>query len=101
MGLQVTKSLLETGVVVAGPFHPAFGHLVHSAVFLDIATRELERKETASRKFALKVHPHDVSKVKGLKNYNIKKLILRFELEELEVLSDHTVLEDTVRVVEL
>ncbi len=101
MGLQATGSLLETGVVVAGPFHPAFGHLVHSAVFLDIATRELERQETVSRKVALKVHPHDVPKVKGLKNHNIKKLILRFELEELQVLSDPAVSEDTVRVVEL
>ena len=101
MGLQATGSLLETGAVVAGPFHPAFGHLVHSAVFLDIATRELERQETVSRKVALKVHPHDVSKVKGLKNHNIKKLILRFELEELQVLSDPAVSEDTVRVVEL
>jgi len=101
MGLQATGSLLETGTVVAGPFHPAFGHLVHSAVFLDIATRELERQETVSRKVALKVHPHDVPKVKGLKNHNIKKLILRFELEELQVLSDPAVSEDTVRVVEL
>ena len=101
MGLQATGSLLETGTVVAGPFHPAFGHLVHSAVFLDIATRELERQETASRKVALKVHLHDVPKVKGLKNQNIKKLVLRFELEELQVLSDPAVPEDTVRVVEL
>lgn len=101
MGLQATESLLETGAVVAGPFHPAFGHLVHSAVFLDIATRELERQETVSRKVALKAHPHDVPKVKGLKNQNIKKLILRFELEELQVLSDPAVPEDTMRVVEL
>ena len=101
MGLQATESLLETGAVVAGPFHPAFGHLVRSAVFLDIATRELERQETVSRKVALKVHPHGVPKVKGLKNQNIKKLILRFELEELQVLSDPAVPEDTVRVVEL
>jgi histone acetyltransferase (RNA polymerase elongator complex component) len=101
MGLQATGSLLEPGAVVAGPFHPAFGHLVYSAVFLDTATRELERQQTASRKIALKVHPHDVPKMKGLKNYNIKQLIRRFELEELQVLSDLTVPENSVRVVEL
>jgi flagellar biosynthesis/type III secretory pathway protein FliH len=87
--------------VVAGPFHPAFGHLVHSALFLDLAARELEKQKTLSKRVHLKVHPHDVPKLKGLKNRNMRQLIQRFELEALQVLSDPTVPEDSVRVAEL
>ena len=101
MGLQATGSLLEPGAVVAGPFHPAFGHLVHSALFLDLAARELKMQKRIPKRVALKVHPHDVPKLKGLKNHNINQLIRRFELEELQVLSDLTVPENTVRVAEL
>ena len=101
MGLQATGSMLETGAVVAGPFHPAFGHLVHSAVLLDIATRELNRQEPVSRKVALKVNPNDVPKVRGLKNQNIKTLVMQFKLEELQVFADTAIPENIVRVVEL
>ncbi len=101
MGLQATGSLLEPGTVVAGPFHPAFGHLVHSALFLDLGARELEKQKTLAKRVTLKVHPRDVPKLKGLKNFNMRQLVQRFELEELQVLSDPTVPENTVRVVEL
>jgi len=101
MGLQATGSLLEPGTVVAGPFHPAFGHLVHSAIFLDLAARELEMQETLSRRIGLKVYPRDVPKVKGLRNQNIKHLVQRFDLKELKVLPDPAVPENALRVVEL
>jgi histone acetyltransferase (RNA polymerase elongator complex component) len=98
MGLQASGSLLEPGTVVAGPFHPAFGHLVHSAVFLDRAAREIALQDTLSKRITLSVHPHDVPKLRGLKNHNITQLIQRFELEKLEVFSDPMVRENTIRV---
>ncbi|MBW1740130.1 MAG: radical SAM protein [Deltaproteobacteria bacterium] len=99
MGLQVTESLLEPGAVIAGPFHPAFGHLVYSAVFFDFAARELEMQEMLSKRVTLKVHPHDMSKLKGFKNRNIMQLIQRFNLEELQVLPDPDVPQDMVTIV--
>jgi len=101
MGLQATGSLLEPGAVLAGPFHPAFGHLVHSAIFLDLAARELEMQKTLSKRITLRVHPRDVPKLKGLKNHNMRRLIQRFHLEELLVLPDPAVPVNTVRVEKL
>jgi histone acetyltransferase (RNA polymerase elongator complex component) len=101
MGLQATASLSEPGVVVAGPFHPAFGHLVHSAIFLDRAVRELEMQDRPSKRVALHVHPHDVPKLRGLRSNNINKLIQRYHLEELQVLPDPALPENALRVTTL
>jgi histone acetyltransferase (RNA polymerase elongator complex component) len=101
MGLQATGSLLEQGAVVAGPFHPAFGHLVHSAIFLDLAVRELQMRETLSKSVTLSVHPHNMSRLKGLKKQNIQKLIQRFHLEELKVLPDRALPENVLVVATL
>jgi histone acetyltransferase (RNA polymerase elongator complex component) len=101
MGLQTTGSLQEPGAVVAGPFHPAFGHLVHSAVFLDRAAKALEEEEPESRRIALSVHPRDVPKLKGLKGENVRKLVERFDLDELRVLADPLLSENAVRVASL
>ena len=101
MGLQTTESLQEPGTVVAGPFHPAFGHLVHSAVFLDRAAQALEEERPESRRIALSVHPRDVPRLKGLKGENIRELVERFQLEELQVCPDPVLSKNTLRVASL
>jgi histone acetyltransferase (RNA polymerase elongator complex component) len=101
MGLQTTGSLQEPGAVVAGPFHPAFGHLVHSSVFLDLAVTALEGQETGSMRISLRVHPHDVPKLKGFRNENIRQLIRQFQLEELQVLPDPALPPNALRVTSL
>jgi len=101
MGLQPSSSLRASGQVVAGPFHPAFGHLVHSALFLDLATQALESEKGLSRRVAVKVYPSDVPKLVGQKRGNIRRLIERFDLERLQVLPDVTVPENTVQVVSM
>lgn len=98
MGLQTTGSLQQPGAVVAGPFHPAFGHLVHSALFLDRAAKALREEKTESKRITLSVHPHDVPKLKGFKNENIRKLIRQFHLEALQVCPDPALPQNAVRV---
>jgi len=98
MGLQPTDSLLAPGNVVAGPFHPAFGHLVYSEVFFDLAVRELERQQGLSKNVTLLVFPDDVPKVMGQNKANIKRLTKRFNLDTIHVVADVTVPENTVRV---
>lgn len=98
MGLQATGSLLERGAVVAGPFHPAFGHMVRSAIFLDLAAGELEAQQARFRRVTFRVHPRNISRLRGLKNDNIEKLMQRFRLEEVRVLPDLALPENTLRV---
>jgi len=98
LGLQPSGSLLAGGHVLAGPFHPAFGHLVHSAIFLDRAIGAFERQPGLSKKVTLKVYPKDLSKLLGLKKENIKHIVKRFHLEELRVIADTAVAQHTVRV---
>jgi histone acetyltransferase (RNA polymerase elongator complex component) len=98
MGLQDTESLSRSGGLVAGPFHPAFGHLVHSAVFLDLAVQALERRKAPGERVAIRAHPHDVSKVRGLRNDNVTELTMRFHLKQLQVLDDLTVPRGTLRI---
>jgi len=99
MGLQPSSSLRASGQVVAGPFHPAFGHLVQSALFLDLATQALESEKGLSRRVAVKVYPSDVPKLVGQKRGNIRRLVARFHLERLQVLPDVTVPKNTVEVI--
>jgi flagellar biosynthesis/type III secretory pathway protein FliH len=101
MGLQTTGSLQEPGTVVAGPFHPAFGHLVHSAVFLDRAAQALEEESPESKRIVLSVHPHDVPKLKGLKGENIRRLVEQFHLEEVKILPDPALSQNALRVASL
>jgi histone acetyltransferase (RNA polymerase elongator complex component) len=98
MGLQPSGNLLEGGHVVAGPFHPAFGHLVHSAIFLDRAARAFQCQPGLSERVVIKVYPRDLSRLMGLNKDNIKRLSKRFHLEELRVMPDPAVPENTVRV---
>jgi histone acetyltransferase (RNA polymerase elongator complex component) len=98
MGLQVSTSLLAPGNIVAGPFHPAFGHLVHSAVFLDIATRQLENNKGLSKRMELGVFPKDVAKLTGQNRNNLERLVKRFNLKEIRVSGDSEVPRNTVRV---
>jgi hypothetical protein len=101
MGLQTSGSLRKPGAVVAGPFHPAFGHLVHSALFLDRAAKALQEEQPASKRIAFSVHPHDVPKLKGLKGENVRKLVERFGLDELRVVSDPGLANNALRVTSL
>jgi len=43
MGLQPTEELSTSAALIAGPFHPAFGDLVHSAAWLDSLIGHLQQ----------------------------------------------------------
>lgn len=98
MGLQASEDLDNGGAVLAGPYHPAFGHMVHSKIFLDAATAILEKEKVFHDKVTLNVHPRSISKMRGMKNSNVETLKRRFQLTSLQIVPDSSIAEDTLAV---
>ncbi|MBC8393147.1 MAG: radical SAM protein [Deltaproteobacteria bacterium] len=94
MGLQASEDFDRGTLILAGPYHPAFGHLVFSEIFLDMAVSRLET-ERAFRDVALiRVHPRNVSRIRGLKNRNIEILKKKFNLNTVQIIPDGGLEED-------
>ena len=70
VGLQVTEELSEGSAVLAGPFHPAFRHLVESELYKDKLVFYLKNRE--EKNWIIQVHPRDISNVRGIYNSNLK-----------------------------
>jgi histone acetyltransferase (RNA polymerase elongator complex component) len=98
MGLQASEDLEKESTILAGPYHSAFGHLVYSEIFLDMATAAIESTESLSKSIAIYVNPRSISKMRGLKNSNITKLKSQFQLESITVLSEASLGEDELRI---
>jgi histone acetyltransferase (RNA polymerase elongator complex component) len=98
MGLQASEDLDSGAVVLDGPYHPAFGHMVHSSIFLDMATAILEKEKVFHDTVTLNVHPRSISKMRGIKNSNVETLKKRFRLQSLEIVPDSSITEDALAV---
>jgi len=94
MGLQASENFDSSAAILAGPYHPAFGHLVHSEIFMDMATELIENKSFPKDSVTLKVHPKSISKMRGLKNKNVHALKKRFLLQSLEIVPAPSLGED-------
>ena len=99
MGLQASKALDLDGQVLAGPYHPAFGHLVYARIFRDQIVTLLKTKEKLTLKaLHISVHPRNLSRVQGLKNENLAYLQAQFKLEDIRVIPDRGVGLDDVKI---
>ena len=98
MGLQTSEDLEEGTTVLGGPHHPAFGHLVHSEIFLDMAVAAIESTDELGQKLTISVHPRSISKMRGLKNWNIDKLKKRYQFKSVAVVPDSSILENELKV---
>jgi len=98
MGLQASEDLADEATVLAGPYHPAFGHLVYSEVFLDAARQALDSNKTLSDSITISVNPRSVSKMRGLNNLNIEKLRENYHLNTVKVVPDACLAVDELKV---
>ncbi|MDI6798301.1 MAG: radical SAM protein, partial [Desulfatibacillaceae bacterium] len=85
MGLCEDPALSVPGAVLAGPRHPAFGHLAQCALFLAKARQLLEGASRPGDHVRLAVHPASVSRIRGHGNANVQILKKEFSLKALEI----------------
>ncbi|MEA1960362.1 MAG: radical SAM protein [Bacillota bacterium] len=91
MGLHPGEDLRSEGVIVTGPFHPAFGELVEQSIFLEQASmvlQQLRERKAFQNQVVLFVNPRDVSKMAGLKRNNIKQLQSQWNLSQVTIQPD-------------
>lgn len=69
-GLQATEQLDSGGVVLAGPYHPAFGELADAYIYRILIAGLLEKIEARNRAVLIDHSPRDASKIRGNQNAN-------------------------------
>jgi histone acetyltransferase (RNA polymerase elongator complex component) len=94
MGLQASADFEDGQTALAGPYHPAFGHLVFSEIFYDKALAAIESAGFTSGRLSISVNPRCISKMRGLNNANINKLKAQLELDSVEVMPDSSLAEE-------
>ncbi len=88
MGLQATTDLQNESILLAGPFHPAFGHLVMAEIYRDRVIELLKASSSIMEAVTLCVNPKRISTMRGLKNENIHYLKNRFHIRRIDVKGD-------------
>jgi hypothetical protein len=86
MGLQTTAEMEEPGSVVAGPFHPAFGSLVETALMRERAEELLAATPGCERTVRFALAPADLSSFYGQDRATLTFLKNTHGLREIHVL---------------
>jgi hypothetical protein len=97
LGLQPTAELESPGVVLAGPFHPAFGQLVESELYFDLM-RLMVAGAPGGSEVRLFVAPGRVSDAVGQKRRNLQRLAEACAITVIEVREDPGLQQDAVRL---
>ncbi len=91
MGLHPSQELREEGVMVAGPFHPAFGEMVEQLVFQKQAQtllHDYRQSHQGARDLQIYCNSRDLSKMLGQKKKNLcylKRLYGRDSIQGVKV----------------
>lgn len=88
MGLQATADLENGSILLAGPFHPAFGHMVAAEIYRDRAVELIKSNGKGLESITLCVNHKRISTMRGLKNENIHYLKNRFDIRRIDVSGD-------------
>lgn len=94
MGLQASVDLDNGTTVLAGPYHPAFGHMVQSSLFMDRAVLALKKHPKPLTDLVICVHPASISRMQGLHRTNISKLKQAFDIRSIRIVPDETLEKD-------
>jgi histone acetyltransferase (RNA polymerase elongator complex component) len=97
-GLQATEELDKGNVVLAGPYHPAFGEMVDSYVFYIMLAHWAESILFSHQTDDIIIHhhPRDTSKIRGIYNENIKKFKKNYGITNLILIPDGVIIDEVV-----
>jgi histone acetyltransferase (RNA polymerase elongator complex component) len=98
MGLQASLDISPGGSVLAGPYHPAFGHLVQCAAFLGAVRHALDSLRPTGMELRLCVHPQSISRMRGPGNATIRAIERDYGFERVIVSPDSALAEDEIGV---
>ncbi len=101
MGVQVSD--VETGSILAGPWHPAFGHMVLSRILYLETVRKIQALEATrlSGSIQLRIHPSKESRLRGDKNSNLRRMKNKFPGIDFYVRPDPALETDQVKIVKI
>ena len=88
MGLQATDGLHSPDGVIAGPFHPAFGHLVRSEIVRDAISAALVQMGHRPDPLTIVTHPATLARVQGLNKNNLTALKASFGLAAIALIQE-------------
>ena len=90
IGLMSSPSLLKKGEIIAGPWHPSFGFLVRSAMYLERLRPYLPARGDAEN-ITLRIHPSEVPLLIGHKRNGIKQIETMTEAVIKKIISDDSI----------
>jgi histone acetyltransferase (RNA polymerase elongator complex component) len=98
IGLQPESDMERPGVILGGPYHPAFRSLVEGALFFEMASMLLASAPEKVGKAAFSVSPDDHSFFRGLNNANLVAVKARAYPAAVTVATDPGLPRGTVRL---
>lgn len=100
VGLQATDLMTSREHILAGPWHPAFGHLVFSRLLFQKMLKQMEKNEKlkSSDRILIRVNKRAVSRVQGDKNSNLVMLEQRFVGKTFVIEPDNSYSIDQVKL---
>ncbi|MBW1782065.1 MAG: radical SAM protein [Deltaproteobacteria bacterium] len=97
IGLMSSPSLLEAGRILAGPWHPAFGFLVRSAIHHQAIEPDLPARGTVDR-IRIFAPQEEIPLVRGHRNQGIRMIEEKTGAMVIGIASDDRVPEGRVRI---
>ncbi|NLN03779.1 MAG: radical SAM protein, partial [Clostridiaceae bacterium] len=88
IGLQSSENMTEEKEIVAGPYHPAFGQLVHSKRALQEVMKSIKDMGLEGGRISIRVPEKELSTYIGQKRFNIEKLKELFAFDDVRFIPD-------------
>ncbi|MBI5207558.1 MAG: radical SAM protein [Candidatus Firestonebacteria bacterium] len=88
IGLYNSKELQKPGIIVAGPYHPAFRELVEGEKYYRIITANLGKKIYNNSNLIIYAYSRSISKICGQHSCNINRLKKRYKFKFVKVIDN-------------